>query len=101
VRTIAGMIEAARFMQDPKNADAVAEAALVIGHTKEVNKAALKEFLAIDIWATKDDGLPRDKIEATAALMKKIGAINPDKEPVSYDTLVDGSVWKDASAMVK
>jgi NitT/TauT family transport system substrate-binding protein len=101
VRTIAGMIEAARFMQDPKNADAVADAALVIGHTKEVNKAALKEFLAIDIWATKDDGLPRDRIEATAALMKKIGAINPDKEPVSYDVLVDGSVWKDASAMVK
>ena len=27
VRTVAGMIEAARFMQDPKNADAVAEAA--------------------------------------------------------------------------
>jgi NitT/TauT family transport system substrate-binding protein len=101
VRTIAGMIEAAKFMQDPKNADAIADAALVIGHTKEVNKAALKEFLAIDFWATKDDGLPRNKLEATAKLMKKIGAINPDKEPVSYDALVDASVWKDANAMVK
>ena len=85
VRTVAGLIEAARFMQDPKNADAVADAAAVTGHSKEVTKAALKEFLAIDFWAAKDDGLPRNKLEATAKLMKKIGAIKPDKEPVTYD----------------
>ena len=101
VRTVAGMIEAARFMQDPKNADAVADAAAVTGHNKEVNKAALKAFLGIDFWAAKDDGLPRNKIEAVAALMKKIGSIKPDKEPVTYDKFVDGSVWKDANAMVK
>jgi NitT/TauT family transport system substrate-binding protein len=101
VRTVAGMIEAAHFMQDPKNADAVADAAAVTGHNKEVNKAALKEFLAIDFWAAKDDGLPRKKIEAVASLMKKIGGIKADKEPVSYDKFVDGSVWKDANAMVK
>ena len=101
VRTVAGMIEAARFMQDPKNADAVADAAAVTGHNKDVNKAALKEFLAIDFWAAKDDGMPRNKLEATAALMKKIGSINPDKEPVTYDNFVDGSVWKDANALVK
>ena len=41
---------------------------------------ALKEFLAIDFWAAKDDGLPRNKLEATAKLMKKIGAIKPDKD---------------------
>jgi NitT/TauT family transport system substrate-binding protein len=101
VRTVAGMIEAAKFMQDPKNADAVAEIASVTGHSKEVNKAALKSFLDIDFWAAKDDGMPRNKIEAVAALMKKIGSINPDKEPVSYDKFVDASVWKDANAMVK
>jgi len=101
VRTVAGMIEAARFMQDPKNADVVADAAAVTGHNKEVNKAALAEFLKIDFWAAKDDGMPRDKIEAVAALMKKIGSIKPDKEPVKYEDFVDGSVWKDANAMVK
>jgi len=101
VRTVAGMIEAARFMRDPKNADTVAEIASITGHNKEVNKAALKAFLDIDFWAAKDDGMPRDKIEAVAALMKKIGSINPDKEPVSYDKLVDASIWKDANAMVK
>ena len=45
----------------------------VTGHNKEVNKAALKAFLGIDFWAAKDDGMPRNKIEAVAALMKKIG----------------------------
>jgi len=101
VRTVAGMIEAARFMQDPKNADAVADVAAVTGHNKDVNKAALNAYLDIDFWAAKDDGMPRNKIEAVAALMKKIGSIKPDKEPVSYDKFVDGSVWKDANAMVK
>jgi NitT/TauT family transport system substrate-binding protein len=101
VRTVAGLIEAARFMQDPANVDAVADAASVTGHSKAISKAALKEFLAIDFWATKDDGLPRNKLEATASLMKKIGAITPDKQPVSFEQLVDASVWKDANAMVK
>ena len=55
----------------------------------------------MNFWATKDDGMPRNKIEAVAALMKKIGSIKPDKEPVSYDKFVDASVWKDANAMVK
>ena len=101
VRTVAGMIEAARFMQDPKNADVVAEIATITGHNKEVSKAALAEFLKIDFWAAKDVGMPRNKIEAVAALMKKIGSIKPDKEAVGYDKFVDASVWKDANAMVK
>jgi NitT/TauT family transport system substrate-binding protein len=101
VRAVAGLIESARFMSDPKNADAVAEIAKITGHSKEISKAALKQFLAIDFWATADDGLPQKKIEAVAALMKKIGAIKPDKEPVKYADFVDGSVWKDANAMVK
>src|SRR5664280_3069886 len=101
VRTVAGMVEAARFMQDPKNADAVADVAAVTGHNKDVNKAALKAYLDINFWAAKDDGMPRNKIEAVAALMKKIGSIKADKEAVSYDKFVDTSVWKDANAMVK
>jgi ABC-type nitrate/sulfonate/bicarbonate transport system substrate-binding protein len=101
VRTVAGMIEAAHFMQDPKNADAVADAAAGTGHSKDVNKEALKEFLAINFWAAKDDGLPKNKIDAVSALMKKIGSIKADKEAVTYEKFVDASVWKDANAMVK
>ena len=101
VRAVAGMVEAAHFMNDPKNADKVAEIATVTGHNKDVNKLALQEFLKISFWAAKDDGLPKDKINAVSALMKKIGAIKPDKEAVTYDKFVDASVWKDANAMVK
>jgi len=101
VRAVAGLIEAGRFMQDPKNADAVAEAASITGHNKTISKAALNEFLRIGFWATKDDGMPRKKLEAVASLMKKIGAIKGDKQPVTYERLVDTGVWKDANAMVK
>jgi ABC-type nitrate/sulfonate/bicarbonate transport system substrate-binding protein len=101
VRAVAGMIEAARWMADPKNIDKAAEYCMATGNSKEVSKAALKQFLAIDFWALKDDGMPKDKLEKTAALMKKIGAIKPDKEPVTYASLVDPSVWKDANKLVK
>ncbi len=101
VRAVAGMVEAAHFMQDPKNADAVADVATVTGHTKEVNKLALQEFLKINFWAVKDDGMPKDKIDAVSQLMKKIGSIQPGKEAVTYEQFVDPSVWKDANAMVK
>ena len=101
VHAVAGMVEAAHFMQDPNNADAVADVATVTGHTKEVNKLALQEFLKINFWAVKDDGMPKDKIDAVSALMKKIGSIQPGKEAVTYEQFVDPSIWKDANAMVK
>ena len=101
VGAVAAMIESAHFMQDPKNADAVAEAATVTGHNAAVNKAALKQFLDMKFWAINDDGMPRKKIEAVATLMKKIGGITADKEPVSFDQFVDATVWKDANAQVK
>jgi len=101
VRAVAGLIAAARFMNDPKNADKVAEIATVTGHKKDVAAAALKQFLAIDFWATKDDGMDKTKINAVSALMKKIGSVTAGKQAVTYDQLVDPSVWKDANAMVK
>ena len=101
VKAVAAQIDAARFMADPKNADTVAQIATVTGQTKEVSKAALKEFLAIDFWAVKDDGMDKSKINAVSALLKKVGSINADKEAVTYDQFVDPSIWKDANAMVK
>ena len=75
VRALAGLIAAARFMQDPANADKVAAAAAPVGHNPAISKAALKQFLAIGFWADKTDGLDRNKLEAVAKLMKKVGAI--------------------------
>jgi NitT/TauT family transport system substrate-binding protein len=101
VRALAGMIEAARFMQDGKNADRVAADAAPIGHPNDVAKAALLQFLGIGFWPTQDDGLDPVKLNAVIELMKKIGGIQPGKEAVTYDQLVDRTVWRDAAAMVK
>jgi hypothetical protein len=79
----------------------VASAPTPTGHPKDVSKAALKEFLAIDFWPADADGLDRGKLEATIALMKKIGGIQPGKEVIAYDKLVDQSVWRDAVALLK
>ena len=101
VRMLAGLIDAARFMQDPKNADRVAEAAAPTGHSKEINKAALKQFLDIGFWSTNDDGMDRKKLEAMTAISVKTGGIQPGKEAVKYERLVDPTVWKDANALTQ
>lgn len=101
VRAVAAIVEAARFMKDPKNADRVAEAAAPTGHSKEINKLALKQFLDIGFWATDDDGMDQKKLDAMVQVSIRTGGIQPGKEPVKYERLVDRSVWKDAAAMVK
>lgn len=101
VRVIAALIEAARFMQDPKNADKVAQAAAPTGHNKDISRAALKQFLDIGFWAVNDDGLDRKKLDAMIAIQAKTGGITAGKEPVKYERLVDQSIWRDAAALVK
>ena len=99
VKFLAGMIEAARFMQDPKNADKVADAAGPVGHPKDITKAALKQFLDIGFWAVDDDGMEQKKVEAMIQVQVRTGGIQPGKEPVKYDRLVDKTVWRDAKAL--
>jgi NitT/TauT family transport system substrate-binding protein len=101
VRVLAGLIEAARFMQDPKNADRVADDAAPTGHSKEINKLALKQFLDIGFWAVDDDGMDQKKLDAMIQVSIRTGGIQPGKEPVKSERLVDRSVWKDANALVK
>jgi len=100
VRAVAAIIAANRFMQNPKNFNAVAKIATVTGLSESVAKAALKKYLAIHSWSTKTDGMNRAKIVAVAKLLKKVGAIKPGKQPVSFNKLIDPSVWKDAMALV-
>jgi len=101
VRLIAGLIAAATYMQDAKNADRVAEIASVTGHSKEIAKVALGQFLELGFWAVDDDGLDRGKLESVTAVQVKVGGIRAGKEAVKYERLVDQSVWRDAMALVK
>ena len=81
-------------------ADKVADDAAPTGHPKDVSKATIKPLIDIDYWPAADDGLDRKRLEGLIAVMKKIGGIKADREPVKYDRLVDQSVWRDAKAMV-
>ena len=101
VRVVAALIDAARYMYDPKNWDRVAQIATVTGHTKAEAKAALKQFLAIEFWPKPgSDGLDRKRIEAEIAIQAKVGGIKPGNTPVTYDQLVDRTIWRDAAALV-
>jgi NitT/TauT family transport system substrate-binding protein len=101
VRAIAALIDAARFMQDPKNADKVADDAAPTGHDKAISKLALKQFLGVGFWAAKDDGMDKKAIDDMIQVSIRTGGIMAGKEPVKFERLVDPTVWRDANAMVK
>ncbi|HEY3918598.1 MAG TPA: ABC transporter substrate-binding protein [Stellaceae bacterium] len=100
VRTVAALVDAARYMADPKNADTVAQIGTLTGHDLAISKEALKLFNGIGFWDTKDDGLDRAKIEAVIEDQVKTGNVKEGKTPPSYERLVDRTVWRDAAAMI-
>jgi NitT/TauT family transport system substrate-binding protein len=100
VRLVAGLTAAARFIKDPANADRVADLAAPTGRTKAEAKIAVAAYVANDEWPTDDDGLDPLKLEALIADQAKTGGIQPGRTPVTYDRLVDRTVWRDAAALV-
>jgi NitT/TauT family transport system substrate-binding protein len=100
VRAMAALIDAAKFIRDPKNAETVGQVAVVTGHPANVAAATIKPLLEIDYWPVENDGMDRSRLERLIGIMQKTGGIKPGVEPVKYDRLVDRSVWKDAMAMV-
>src|SRR5207245_7084063 len=55
-KVLAGLIDATRYMVDPKNADRVASIATVTGRTAQPAKPALPHFYEIKYWAPAEDG---------------------------------------------
>ena len=99
VRMLAGIIDAARWVAEPKNADRFAEIAAPTGRTPAEAKGALEKYLAIGFWPADNDGLERAKLEAVIQSQVKTGGIKSGKTPVSFEQLVDASLWKDAAAL--
>jgi NitT/TauT family transport system substrate-binding protein len=100
VRTLAALVDAARYMADPKNADTVAQIGTITGETPQISKEALRLFNGIGFWEIKDDGLDKNKIEAVAEDQVKVGNVKDPKKLPSYERLVDRTVWHDANAMI-
>jgi NitT/TauT family transport system substrate-binding protein len=101
VRVLAGLIDATRYMLDPKNADRVAQVATATGRTPSLANDAMRRLYKIDFWPVGHDGLTKANLDSVIAVEKEIGGIKPGKEPVTYERLVDRTVWKDANALVK
>jgi NitT/TauT family transport system substrate-binding protein len=100
VRMEAGLIEAGKFMADPKNADRVATIAEVTGRSHEIALGALKAYLQYGLWAIDSDGMDKGNLEKFIDLQNKVGNIQPGKTAPTYERLVDPTIWRDASAMV-
>lgn len=100
VRVMAALIEAARFIRDPKNGDRVGEDATPTGHSKEVSKATIQPLIDIDYWPADSDGLDQKRFEYMFGVVQRTGGIQPGKAPASYDRLTDNTVFRDALAMV-
>lgn len=99
VRMMAGIIAAAHYMADPKNADRVATIAAVTGRSHKIALGALQTYLKYGLWAIDNDGLPKTQIDKLVAFQAKIGSIEKGKKPPTYDQLVDASIWRDANAL--
>jgi NitT/TauT family transport system substrate-binding protein len=108
VRLVAALRDTAAYMADPKNADAVAKMASPTKREPADAKAALKTYNAMEYWPRKTAGL--DKTAVQKAIDQQVAAgkasegksgIKPDKTPVSYDALVDLTVWAAAEKVKK
>ena len=107
VRLVAANIEAVKFMYDPANAEKVAAFAKPTGRSLKDATQAVKDFTAFDYWPNGIPGLDKSRIEKTVKIQvivgkktKGKGGIKPNAKPVSYDQLVDLSIWNDAMALV-
>jgi NitT/TauT family transport system substrate-binding protein len=100
VRMLAGLIDAERFMRDPANAAKFAQDAAATGRTPDFAEKALKMYLDMNFWPHETDGLTRKNLELVGKIQKTVGNIKADKTPVTYERLVDPSVWRDAIALV-
>lgn len=101
VRLVAGLIDAERFMRDPKNAARVGEDAKETGRSAAYAAKSLKAYVEMDFWPNGTDGLTEKNLELTGKVMKSVGNIKSDKEAAPFSRIADPSVWKDARALVK
>jgi NitT/TauT family transport system substrate-binding protein len=101
VRAMAALMEATKFINDPKNADAVAKAAAPTGRSFEDAKASTRMYIAMEFWPKSGPGLSKDKIDEVIATQKKVGGIRPDKTPVTYERFANLGLYEEAAKLVQ
>jgi NitT/TauT family transport system substrate-binding protein len=100
VRILAALIDAVRFMNDPANADEVAAIGTETGHSDDVVRRSMEDFLELEFWPIDRDGLPEDKIESTIAEQVRLENIEEGSAP-SWADVVDTSLFDEAIELVE
>jgi NitT/TauT family transport system substrate-binding protein len=98
VKVVAALIEAERFIRDPKNIDAVAKAAAPTSRGMDDAKWAIQQYVKMEFWP-HGNGLKKENVEAILAAQKRVGNIKG--EPAKYEQVVDLSIYEAALKLVK
>ncbi len=100
VRVLAAHIEAVRFIVDPANEDRVIELARPIGHSDEVLRDSLADFIELEFWPVDRDGLGAEKLRAQLNIQVRNADIAEDAAP-DLEDIIDRSLFADALALVE
>jgi NitT/TauT family transport system substrate-binding protein len=98
VRMIAAQIATIKWMNDPANADAVAQYGTVVGDSKSVMLNAMAQYRKLNFWSPNSAGLPTKNINNTIQTQIAVGNIKASQAP-KVSQIVDLSIYKDALAM--
>jgi len=98
VKIVAALIEAERFIRDPKNIDVVAKAAAPTSRSVTDAKWAIEQYVKMEFWP-REHGLKKENVDSIIATQKRVGNIKG--EPVPYENVVDLSIYQEALKLVK
>jgi NitT/TauT family transport system substrate-binding protein len=99
VKLIAAQIAAIKYMNDPKNADQVAQLATVVGDKKSDLLNSMAQYRTLNFWTSDGPALPQTNIENTIKAQVGAGNVKAAQAP-TYQQLVDLSVYSDAAKLV-
>ncbi|MEN3269087.1 ABC transporter substrate-binding protein [Pseudonocardia sp.] len=100
VRMIAAQTAAIAWINDPKNADAVAQYATVTGDNKAELLTSMAQYRQMKFWTDADAALPELNITNTIKGQVAAGNVKADQAP-AYKDIVDLTVFADAQKLIQ
>jgi NitT/TauT family transport system substrate-binding protein len=98
LKLLAGDIATTRWMNDPKNLDAVASVGTITGVSQDIAKGAAAKYIKMHWWPLDNPGLGQSRITRTIGLNVKLG--NIPNNAVTWKSVVDTRMWKAAYKLV-
>jgi hypothetical protein len=98
VKLLEGDIVAASWLADAKNLATGATIAQITGDSAGVARDALTAYVRAKWWNAGESGLTVQRITRTIGLGLRLGTIPPAGASLSWQTVVDTSLWQAASA---